>query len=145
MAGGGGRQIPAGPTCRHASMSNPADRAPSPFTAPERKLIRCGLDRHFGQYPRLGEGLFPRTWRGGVRKGEPKVRPPVRSMPGRGLMEIRPGPLALRAMFTAAGLAARRRLLQNRRAMAPIRFAHLRREPGLDATEMLPSHRGAEV
>jgi hypothetical protein len=36
------------------------------------------------------------------------------------------------AVFTEAGLEALRRLLRDRRAMDPARFAHLRRELGLD-------------
>jgi hypothetical protein len=38
-------------------------------------------------------------------------------------------------MFTEAGLEALRLLLRDRRAMDPVRFAHLRRELGLDAQE----------
>ena len=50
----------------------------------------------------------------------------------RGLVEVRPGPIGHRAFFTEAGLAALRLLVQDRRAMDPARFAHLRRELGLD-------------
>ena len=49
----------------------------------------------------------------------------------RGLVEIRAG-RGPRAVFTPAGLVALRRLFSNRRAMDPVRFAHLRRELGLD-------------
>ncbi len=56
-------------------------------------------------------------------------------MPARGLVEIQPGRIGHRAVFTGAGLAALRRLLEDRRAMDPARFAHLRRELGLDAPE----------
>jgi len=51
----------------------------------------------------------------------------------RGLVELRPGAIGPRAVFTEAGLEALRRLLRDRRAMDPARFAHLRRELGLDA------------
>ena len=44
-----------------------------------------------------------------------------------------------RAFFTEAGLAALRALLEDRRAMDPARFAHLRRELGLDAPEDGPT------
>ncbi len=90
---------------------------------------------HFGQYPSAAEGLFLRSWRGGPQKGEPKIPPPVRSMLERSLVEIQPGRIGFRAVFTAAGLAALRQLAQDRRAMDPVRFAHLRRELGLDAPE----------
>jgi hypothetical protein len=53
----------------------------------------------------------------------------------RGLVEVRPGPVVHRAVFTEAGLAALRRLPEDRRAMDPARFAHRRRELGLDAPE----------
>jgi hypothetical protein len=44
-----------------------------------------------------------------------------------------------RAFFTAAGLAALRVLLEDRRAMDPARFAHLRRDLGLDAPDDAPT------
>jgi len=53
----------------------------------------------------------------------------------RGLVEVRPGRFGLRAFFTGAGLAALRLLLQDRRAMDPARFVHLRRELGIEAAE----------
>jgi hypothetical protein len=116
-------------------MSSHADPLPSPFTAPERDLIRREMGMHFGQYPSLADGLFLRTWRGGPQKGEPKVPPAVRSMLERGLVELQPGRMGPRAMFTEAGLAALRQLVLDRRAMDPARFAHLRRELGLDTQE----------
>ena len=118
-------------------MSRRADRlpSPSPFTAPERELIRRELGLHFGQYPSLADGLFLRSWRGGPQKGEPKIPPAVRSMLARGLVEIRPGRLDFRAVFTEAGLAALRQLVLDRRAMDPVRFAHLRQELGLNPAQ----------
>jgi len=107
----------------------------SPFGAAERELIRREMGVRFGQPPRLADGLFLRTWRGGPHKGEPKLPPAVRSMLERGLVELRPGPIGPRAVFTEAGLEALRRLLRDRRAMDPARFAHLRRELGLDVPE----------
>ncbi len=89
---------------------------------------------HFGQYPSLAGGLLLRIWRGGPRKGEPKLPPAVRSMLERGLVEVRTERSGPRA-FTEAGLAALRRRLHDRRAMDPVRFAHLRRELGLDVPE----------
>ncbi len=116
-------------------MASRADPLPSPFTAPERELIRREMGVRFGQHPRLADGLFLRTWRGGPNKGEPKLPPAVASMLARGLVELRPGPIGPRAMFTEAGLEALRLLLRDRRAMDPARFAHLRRELGLDVPE----------
>jgi hypothetical protein len=118
-------------------MSGRADRpSSSPFTAPERELIRREMGMHFGQYPRLADGLFLRTWRGGPHKGEPKVPPAVQSLLARGLVEVRTERGRMpRAFFTAAGLVALRQLLRDRRAMDPVRFAHLRQELGLDDAE----------
>ena len=118
-------------------MTSHADPQPSPasFTAAERDLIRREMGLHFGQLPSLADGLLLRTWRGGPDKGEPKLPPAVRSMLERGLVEIRPGRFGSRAFFTGVGLAALRHLLQDRRAMDPARYAHLRRELGLEVPE----------
>ncbi len=120
-------------------MSSRAGLPSSPFTAEERELIRREMVMRFGQHPSLAEGLFLRSWRGGAQKGEPKIPPPVRSMLERGLVEIQPGRIGFRAVFTAAGLTALRQLVLDRRAMDPVRFAHLRRELGLDAPEEVAS------
>ena len=116
-------------------MPTQSGRIPSPFTAPERELIRREMGQHFGQYPRLADGLFLRTWRGGPHKGEPKIPPAVQSMIERGLVTVRAGRIGPAAFFTEAGLAALRQLLLDHRAMDPARFAHLRQELGPDAIE----------
>ena len=118
-------------------MSSRADPLPSPppFSAAERDLIRREMGLHFGQLPSLADGLLLRTWRGGPDKGEPKLPPAVRTMLERGLVEVRPGRFGPRAFFTEAGMSALRHLLQDRRAMDPARFAHLRRELGLEVPE----------
>ena len=120
-------------------MPDQPARLPSPFTAQERDLIRREMGMRFGQLPSLADGLFLRTWRGGERRGEPKIPPAVRSMLERGLVEIGPGQFGHRAFFTEAGLAALRALAADRRAMDPARFAHLRRELGLDEPEGDPT------
>jgi hypothetical protein len=112
-------------------MSRRTTPDPSPFTAPERELIRRELCQHFGQDPRAADGFLLRTWRSGLQAGQPKLPPAVQSMLERGLVEVRTG-RGVRAIFTPAGLAALRRLLSDRRAMDPACFAHLRRELGLD-------------
>ena len=114
-------------------MSSRATLLPSPFTAAERELIRHEMGLRFGQYPSLADGLFLRTWRAGPGKGEPKIPPAVRSLLERGLVEVRAGKYGPRAFFTEAGLEALRLLLRDRRAMDTARFAHLRRELGLEA------------
>jgi len=108
---------------------------PSSFTPRERELIRREFCRHFGQDPSVADGVFLRTWHSGPRRGQPKIPLAVQSLLDRGLVTIGPGRYGPRALFTGAGLSELRALLQDRRAMDPERFAHLRRELGLDAGE----------
>ena len=126
---------PAARVVDNCAMASRADHPHSPFTAAERELIRREMGMHFGQHPSLADGLLLRTWRGGPHKGEPKLPPAVQSLLARGLVEVRTGRYGPRAFFTAAWLAALRQLLRDRRAMDPARFAHLRRELGLEAPE----------
>ncbi|MBV8616088.1 MAG: hypothetical protein JOY66_20275, partial [Acetobacteraceae bacterium] len=105
----------------------------SSFTPRERELIRREFCSRFGQDPSVADGIFLRTWRSGPHKGEPKVPLAVQGLLDRGLVEVGPGRYGPRAVFTAAGLRELRALLQDRRAMDPERFAHLRRELGLEA------------
>jgi hypothetical protein len=104
-----------------------------PFTQQERDLIRIEMMPRFGQDPELANGLFLRTWRAGPQKGQPKIPFAIQSMLDRGLVEIRTNPMGRpAAYFTEAGLDGLRQLLQDRRVMNPERFAHLRRELGMD-------------
>ena len=114
-------------------MSRRSKPLPVSFTARERDLIRHEMGLHFGQYPSLADGIFLRTWRGGPQKSEPKIPPAVRTMMDRGLVEIRNTERGPRAFFTEAGLQELRRVLLDGRYMDPARFAHLRRELGLDS------------
>ena len=124
-------------------MTRPLKPAPSPFTAPERDLIRREFCRHFGQYPAIADGIFLRTWRDGERRGRPKIPPAVQTMLERGLVEIRTTNQWPRAFFTEAGLAALRQLVMDKRATDPERFAHLRAELGVDGVgEGLGAPRG---
>ena len=107
----------------------------SSFMPRERELIRREFCRHFGQDPSLADGILLRTWHSGPLKGEPKIPLAVQGLLDRGLVEVGPGRYGSRAFFTAAGLAELRALLEDRRAMDPERFAHLRRELGLDTGE----------
>jgi len=108
-------------------MSSRSERPAVPFTAPERDLLRRELCRHFGEDPSIADGIFLRTWRGGERRGQPKIPPAVQTMLDRGLVALRIGQRGPRAFFTADGLAALRQLVLDRRAMDPERFEHLRR------------------
>ena len=116
-------------------MTRGLQHDPSPFTAPERDLIRREFALHFGAFPSLTDGIVLRTWRAGPQAGQPKLSPAVRSMLERGLVEIRWDAQHRLpcAVFTETGLAQLRHLAEDRRALDPVRFAHIRRELGLEA------------
>jgi len=119
----------------HASPAPSGTPDPALFTAPERELIRRELHTRFGQDPAVADGIMLRTWRGGPNAGQPKLPPAVQSLLARGLVELRTGGRWPTAQFTETGLAALRHLAQDRRALDPARYAHVRRELGLDAAE----------
>jgi hypothetical protein len=129
---------------RTASPS-PAPSTASPFTAPERDLIRRELHQRFGQDPLVADGIMLRTWRGGPQAGQPKVPPAVRTLLERGLVELRTDGRWPTADFTEAGLAALRQLAQDRRALDPTRYAHVRRELGLDTEADESGGEGTDV
>src|ERR671932_1665367 len=105
----------------------------SPFTPQERDLIRLELMARFGQDPDLANGLFLRTWRDGPQKRQPKIPKAIQSMLDRGLVRIGTNPMGrAAAFFTEAGLEGLRQLLQESRAMDPVRYGYLRRELGVD-------------
>jgi hypothetical protein len=103
-----------------------------PFTLQERGLIRLELMPRFDQEPDLANGLFLRTWRDGLQKGQPKIPKAIQTMLDRGLVKIGTNPMGRpAAFFTEAGLEGLRQLLQDRRAMDPERFDHLRQQLGV--------------
>jgi len=111
---------------------------PSPFSAAERNLLRLEFLPRFGQAPSVAEGIWLRSWRGGPNAGQPKIPPAVASLLARGLVELGPAPIGARASFTAAGLAALRQFAQDRRALNPRQYAHIREELGLDPEVAAP-------
>ena len=114
------------------------------FTTAERALLRFEFLERFGQTPRLADGMWLRTWKGGPQAGQPKVSPAVASMLARGLVTIdlvRPG---ARAYFTDAGYAVLRRLAQDRRALNPTQYGHLLEELGLKPPAMATLDDAAE-
>ncbi len=94
-------------------------------------MLRFEFLVRFGQAPRLADGMWLRTWRGGPQAGQPKVSPAMRSMLDRGLVTIEIAPPGARAYFTEAGYAALRVLAQDRRALNPTQYGHLLEELGL--------------
>jgi hypothetical protein len=105
-------------------------KPPTPFDAAERALLRLEFFPRFGQAPSLANGI----WRSGAKAGQPKIPAAAASMLARGVLELRPatGPGGIRAYFTAAGYAALRLLAQDRRALDPKQYAHVRQELGLE-------------
>ncbi len=56
----------------------------------------------------------------------------------RGLVELGPDRIGFRARFTPAGIAALRRLAQDRRALDPKQYAHIREELEVDSAAADP-------
>jgi hypothetical protein len=105
---------------------------PAPFNAAERALLRHEFMIRFGQPPSLADGLWLRRWCSGPQAGQPKIPAAIASMLARGLVEIGPDRIGFRARFTPAGVAALRLLAQDRRALDPKQYAHIREELGVD-------------
>ena len=110
-------------------MTTAAD-VPS-FTLPERALLRQEFFVRFGQAPLLAHGIRLRRWRTGSKAGQPKLPPAVASMIARGLVTLQSDRVGASAQFTEAGYVALRTLVQDRRALNPVTYAHLRQEFGL--------------
>jgi len=102
------------------------------LSAGERSYIRRELDLFFTTLPTVAEGFQLRTWRTGPRKGQPKLPPAARSLLERGLMRLDAIIHPPRLFFTDAGLAVLRRMMADRRFADPVKFAHIRRELGID-------------
>jgi hypothetical protein len=98
----------------------------------ERAYIRSELDQFFGTLPTVAEGFHLKVWRGGAQKGEPKLSPAAKSLVDRGLMRLDQSGRLPRVFFTEDGRAALRRMMADRRLADPVKFAHVRKELGLD-------------
>ena len=104
----------------------------------EREYIRRELDVFFSTLPSVADGFQLRTWRGGPQKGQPKLPPPARSLVDRRLMRLDTSHSIPRLFFTETGMTALRQMMVDRRFADPVKFAHIRRELGIDNT--LESH-----
>src|SRR6202043_2980476 len=113
------------------AMSKTATAATT-FTPSERDYVRRELDMFFSTYPTVAEGFQLKTWRGGPHAGQPKLPPPARSLLDRGLMRLDAGLRPPRLFFTDAGLGELRAMMADRRLVDPVKFAHIRRELGID-------------
>lgn len=113
-------------------MNPPKNPTEATFTAPEREYIRRELDQFFGTLPTAADGFQLKTWRGGAQKGQPKLPPPGRTLIERGLMQLDETARLPRLRFTETGVAALRLMMADRRFTDPVKFAHIRRELGIE-------------
>jgi hypothetical protein len=102
------------------------------LTSSERDYIRRELSMFFSTLPFAADGFQLRTWRGGPQKGEPKLPPAASSLVDRGLMRLDTSHSIPRLFFTEAGMRALRQMMADRRLADPVKFAHVRRELGID-------------
>src|SRR5580704_6385789 len=102
------------------------------FTTAERDYIRRNLDQFFSTLPTVADGFLLKTWRSGPQAGQPKVPLPAKGLIERGLMRIDTTERWPRLLFTETGLVALRTMMTDRRLADPARYAHIRRELGID-------------
>jgi len=105
---------------------------PAAFTPAERNYIRRELDQFFSTLPNVAEGFHLKMWRGGPQAGQPKVPQAALGLLERGLMRLDATIRQPRLFFTDAGLASLQAMMADRRFADPAKFAHVRRELGLD-------------
>jgi hypothetical protein len=113
------------------AMSKPPT-ATTTFTPGERAYIRRELDMFFSTYPTVVEGFQLKTWRGGPHAGQPKLPPAAHSLLDRGLMRLDVGSRPPRLFFTDEGLVELRAMMADRRLADSVKFAHIRRELGIE-------------
>ena len=102
------------------------------FTAAERDYIRSELDMFFSTLPSVAEGFQINTWRGGPNAGKPKIPRAAQGLLDRGLMRLDLTGRLPMLFFTDAGLDALRTMMADGRLADPKKFAHVRRELGID-------------
>jgi hypothetical protein len=105
---------------------------PMTFNPAERDYIRRELDMFFSTFPTVAEGFYLKTWRAGPQAGQPKLPPAAKSMLERGLMRLDTTGRSPRLFFTDAGLAELRVMMADKRLANPEKFAHVRKELGID-------------
>lgn len=96
------------------------------LTARERALVRNEFMPRFSSAPSLHGGFVVKRWVTGPNKGQPKPGPTIQGMIDRGLLTLKDDSSHwLRATFTEAGLAALRRMAEDRRALPPDDYRQL--------------------
>jgi hypothetical protein len=123
-------------TCANLLSISTMQTAPhAGFTPRERDYIRGELDMFFSTLPTVAEGFQLKIWRGGPKAGKPKVSPIASGLVERGLMRLDTSQRMPRLFFTEAGFAALRIMMANGRLADPKKFAHVRRELGIDSVD----------
>ena len=104
----------------------------APLTPAERDYIRSQLTMFFSTLPTVAEGFTLKIWAGGPQRGQPKVPKVAAGLVARGLMRLVVTSRWPRLFFTDAGIEALRAMMADTRLADPTRFAHVRRELGID-------------
>ena len=123
---------PAHRRCKIGGMSKLQELPVAGFTPREREYIRVALSRFFSTLPSVTEGIQLRRWRGGPQAGQPKLPAVAQGLIARGLMRLDAEQRLPRLFFTEAGMIALRAMMMDRRFADPEKFAHVRRELGID-------------
>ena len=96
------------------------------FLPKERDLIRREVMVRFSSARSLHDGILVKCWATGPNKVQPKPASAVQSMIDRGLLSlVDDGAHWLKATFTPAGIAALRRMAEDKRALPPDQYQHL--------------------
>jgi len=115
-----------------AAMDNTQQALIAGFTAKERDYIRSELDMFFSTLPSVAEGFQLKNWRGGPQAGKPKIPQAAQGLLDRGLMRLDLTGRLPMLFFTDTGLDALRTMMADGRLADPKKFAHVRRELGID-------------
>jgi hypothetical protein len=114
-------------------MSQSQERKAAGLTPGERDYIRRELGRYFTTLPSVAEGFQLKIWRTGPKAGQPKLPPAAKSLVELGLMRLDADQRPPRLFFTDAGFATLRTMMADQRLADPEKFAHVRRELGIDS------------
>ena len=115
-----------------AAMDNTQQALIAGFSKAERDYIRSELDMFFSTLPSVAEGFQLKNWRGGPNAGKPKIPQAAQGLLDRGLMRLDVTGRLPMLFFTDAGLEALRTMMADGRLADPKKFAHVRRELGID-------------
>ena len=112
--------------CRHPRPPPPRSVRSSGITSAASSMCSSQRSR---QSPRASRS---KTWRGGAHRGAPKLPPAAQSLLDRGLARLDETDRLPRLFLTPNGLAALRQMMADPRLANPQKFAHVRRELGID-------------